>query len=152
VTIGGWRTDLGKINNTLISGEDHEIFMRLRRYGRYSGFYDPRVSVRHFVPPGRLTREYFRRWFFWHGKTQAMMLDDLYPGLDLSRVSADRRGAAVFSTGRASSSSGVGCARPAGPIRCATLIEELRALQHVGLLYECWKRRKIGRTPAQLSH
>src|SRR5262245_50793641 len=27
--LGGWRTDLGKVNNTLISGEDHEIFLRL---------------------------------------------------------------------------------------------------------------------------
>jgi glycosyltransferase involved in cell wall biosynthesis len=34
VRIGGWRTDLGKINNTLISGEDHEICMRLRRVDR----------------------------------------------------------------------------------------------------------------------
>jgi len=47
VAIGGWRTDLGKVNNTLISGEDHEIFVRLRRHGLYSGYYDPRVSVRH---------------------------------------------------------------------------------------------------------
>ena len=32
IDIGGWRTDLGKVNNTLVSGEDHEIFMRLRRF------------------------------------------------------------------------------------------------------------------------
>jgi glycosyltransferase involved in cell wall biosynthesis len=86
VTIGGWRTDLGKVNNTLISGEDHEIFMRLRRYGLYSGHYDPRLIVRHFVPAARLTRTYFRQWFFWHGKTHALMLDDMYPNLDMSRV------------------------------------------------------------------
>src|SRR5690606_11085 len=36
LTIGGWRTDLGKVDNTLISGEDHEIFMRLRRFGLYA--------------------------------------------------------------------------------------------------------------------
>ena len=44
VTIGGWRTDLGKVNNTLISGEDHEIFIRLRRHGLYAGYYDPQVE------------------------------------------------------------------------------------------------------------
>jgi glycosyltransferase involved in cell wall biosynthesis len=38
VMIGGWRTDLGKVNNTLISGEDHEIFVRLRRHGLYKGY------------------------------------------------------------------------------------------------------------------
>ena len=86
VRIGGWRTDLGKVNNTLISGEDHEIFVRLRRAGLYAGCYDPELTVRHFVPASRVTRRYFRRWFFWHGKTLALMLDDLYPELDMSRV------------------------------------------------------------------
>src|SRR6185503_20045692 len=75
VRIGGWRTDLGKVNNTLISGEDHEIFQRLRRAGLYAGFYYPQATVLHFVPASRVTRRYFRRWFYWHGKTQALMLD-----------------------------------------------------------------------------
>jgi glycosyltransferase involved in cell wall biosynthesis len=86
VHIGGWRNDLGKVNNTLISGEDHEIFMRLKRSGLFAGYYDPAITVRHFVPAHRLTRRYFRRWFFWHGKTQALMFDDLHPELDMSEV------------------------------------------------------------------
>src|SRR5262249_44088908 len=60
VSIGGWRTDLGKVNNTLICGEDHEIFMRFKRCGVFSGYYDPGVVVRHLVPSQRLTRRYFR--------------------------------------------------------------------------------------------
>ena len=44
VAAGGWRTDLGKVNNTLISGEDHEIFLRLRRRGLYAGYYDPELT------------------------------------------------------------------------------------------------------------
>jgi hypothetical protein len=84
--VGGWRTDLGKVNNTLISGEDHEIFLRLQRHGSYRGYYDPQLMVRHHVPEGRLTRRYFRRWFFWHGKTQALMLDDLFPDLNMDSV------------------------------------------------------------------
>lgn len=146
VAIGGWRTDLGKINNTLISGEDHEIFMRLVRYGRYAGYYDPRVSVRHFVPPGRLTRQYFRRWFFWHGKTQAMMLDDLYPALDLSQ--APRIAGAPRFLYRQGFEQFCRWMRTAGGSdSLRTLTEELRTLEHAGLLYECWKRRKIGWTP-----
>jgi len=86
LTIGGWRTDLGKVNNTLISGEDHEIFMRLRRFNLYAGYYDPDLIVRHHVPAQRLTRRYFRQWFFWHGKTRALMMDDLYPDVNLAQV------------------------------------------------------------------
>ena len=143
VTIGGWRTDLGKVNNTLISGEDHEIFMRLRRFNLYAGYYDPEIVVRHFVPAARLTRAYFRRWFFWHGKTQALMLDDLYPDLDMRRIpqilgvprflyrqSAQQLWLWFRSLGRANA--------------LGVLTEELRALQHAGLLLECWKRRRRG--------
>lgn len=144
VAIGGWRTDLGKVNNTLISGEDHEIFLRLRRHGLYTGYYDPAVAVRHFVPAARLTREYFRRWFFWSGKTQALMLDELYPGLDMSRVpriagiprflcrqSLEQLWRWIRALGRSDA--------------LAVLIEELRALHYAGMLYECWRRRKPGR-------
>ena len=140
IAIGGWRTDLGKVNNTLISGEDHEIFMRLRRRQLYAGYYDPEISVRHFVPAGRLTRAYFRRWFYWHGKTQALMLEDLYPDLDMRRVprilgvprflyrqSLEQFGLWLRSLGRGDA--------------LAILTEELRTLQHAGVLLECWRRR-----------
>ena len=40
--VGGWRTDLGKVDNSLIAGEDHELCVRLYRSGLYSGIYDPR--------------------------------------------------------------------------------------------------------------
>jgi glycosyltransferase involved in cell wall biosynthesis len=139
VTIRGWRTDLGKVNNTLISGEDHEIFMRLRRFNLYSGYYDPQVTVRHYVPPSRLTRRYFREWFFWHGKTHALMLDDLYPNLNMSRVPRVagvprflyRQGFQQFrkwlnKVGRADA--------------LGVLIEEVRMIQFAGLYLECWKR------------
>jgi glycosyltransferase involved in cell wall biosynthesis len=148
VAIGGWRTDLGKVNNTLISGEDHEIFMRLRRHGRYAGYYDPAIFVRHFVPASRLTRAYFRRWFFWHGKTQALMLDDLHPGLDLSRVpriaGAPRF---LYRQGLAQLWLWMRSLGRRDPL--AVMTEELRALQYVGLLSECWKRRHIRGRAAQ---
>jgi cellulose synthase/poly-beta-1,6-N-acetylglucosamine synthase-like glycosyltransferase len=84
--IGGWRTDLGKVDNSLIAGEDHELCVRLFRAGLYSGLYDPAVVVRHFVPASRLTRRYFRRWFYWHGRTMARMAGSIYIDLDLARV------------------------------------------------------------------
>lgn len=140
--IGGWRTDLGKVNGTLISGEDHEISMRLRRHDLYSGYYDPDVAVRHLVPAERLTRRYFRRWFFWHGKTNALMLSELYPELDMAKV--PRVGGIprfLFRQGldqwrRWVWSLFVGDA-------LEVLIEELRSLRYAGLMSECWRRRKM---------
>jgi glycosyltransferase involved in cell wall biosynthesis len=144
ITIGGWRTDLGKVNNTLISGEDHEIFMRLRRHGLYAGYYDPAAAVRHFVPAARLTRQYFRRWFYWHGKTQALMLDDLYPGLDMAQVPRIA-GVPRFIYRQSLEQLWRWITALGGDALCV-LTEELRTLQHAGILYECWRRRKLERT------
>lgn len=148
VKIGGWRTDLGKVNNTLISGEDHEIFLRMKRHDLFSGYYDPLGTVKHYVPADRLTRRYFRRWFFWHGKTTALMLDDLFSDLDLRRVPRIggvprfmyRQAAAQFfrylgMIGRADA--------------LALLIEELKTLQYLGLFTECWRRSVARQTPAR---
>jgi glycosyltransferase involved in cell wall biosynthesis len=146
VAIGGWRTDLGKVNNTLISGEDHEIFIRLRRYGLYAGRYDPGVMVRHYVPPNRLTRRYFRRWYFWHGKTQALMLDDLFPGVELNQTPRlagvphflYRQGLVQFVKWLKclGSQDGLGL-----------LVEELGVLRFAGLYFQCWRRYFGGAPP-----
>jgi glucosyl-dolichyl phosphate glucuronosyltransferase len=147
-TIGGWRTDLGKVNNSLISGEDHEIFTRLRTAGIYAGFYDPTIVVKHYVPPSRLTRSYFRKWFFWHGKTEALMLDDLYYDLDMTKVPRIagvprflyRQGMQQFRRwlGRLGSGDAL-----------SLLIEELRACQFAGLFAESWRRHFFARLPRQ---
>ncbi len=84
--VGGWRTDLGRVDNSLIAGEDRELCVRLYQSGLYTGLYDPKLVVRHFVPASRLTRRYFRRWFFWHGRTMARMAGAVYLDLDLDRV------------------------------------------------------------------
>jgi glycosyltransferase involved in cell wall biosynthesis len=140
IAVGGWRTDLGKVNNTLISGEDHEIFLRFRRCGCYAGYYDPEIVVRHLVPTQRLTRRYFRRWFYWHGKTAALMLDDLYPELDMTTVPRVA-GAPRFSYRQALHQCVRWAAtRSADPL--TALIEELRVLQYIGLFVECWRRRR----------
>ena len=141
VTIGGWRTDLGKVNNTLISGEDHEIFMRLRRFSLYAGYYDPKVAVRHFVPAERLTRRYFRKWFFWHGKTQALMIGDLYPELDIARVPRIF-GIPRFLYRQSLEQAWIWLRTCGTGDALRALTEELRALQHLGMLLECWKRRR----------
>ncbi|HEX4347552.1 MAG TPA: glycosyltransferase, partial [Vicinamibacterales bacterium] len=148
VTIGGWRTDLGKVNNTLISGEDHEIFIRLRRAQAYAGFYDPLNSVKHYVPPSRLTRAYFRRWFFWHGKTEALMLDDLFYELDMTRV--PRIGGVPRFLYRQAARQLLQWGRMLGSADALSLfVEELRSLQYLGLIAEGWRQYLGGVTPGR---
>ena len=148
VKIGGWRTDLGKVNNTLISGEDHEIFMRLRRASAYAGFYDPQNAVKHFVPPSRLTRKYFRRWFFWHGKTEALMLDELYYDLDMSRV--PRIGGVPRFLYRQAARQLFNWMRRLGSHDAlSVLVEELRSLQYLGLMTEGWRQFLRGTAPGR---
>lgn len=136
--IGGWRTDLGKVNNSLISGEDHEIFHRMRRLNVYAGLYDPRIAVRHYVPAGRLTRAYFRRWFYWHGKTLARMPQEIFYDLDFTNVPH------VFGVPRFLYRQFVEqvwqWTRTMGkPDGLSVLIEELKTIQHFGYFVQCWE-------------
>ncbi len=140
VAIGGWRTDLGKVNNTLISGEDHEIFMRLRRHGLYSGYYEPAMTVRHYVPASRLTRRYFRRWFYWSGITHAIMFEDLYPELDMAVVPRIA-GVPRFACRQGLAQAWRWAATRRGDALTA-LVEELRLLQYIGLFVQCWRQRR----------
>jgi cellulose synthase/poly-beta-1,6-N-acetylglucosamine synthase-like glycosyltransferase len=137
--IGGWRTDLGKVDNSLIAGEDHELCVRLFRAGLYTGLYDPAVVVRHFVPASRLTRRYFRRWFYWHGRTMARMAGSIYIDLDLARVPYvggvprflyRELLAQVFRWFR----------RLGHHDGLSVLIEEVTLLEYVGFFAESWSR------------
>jgi glycosyltransferase involved in cell wall biosynthesis len=70
--LGGLRTDLGKLEGTLRTGEDHEFFLRLLRDG-CRGVYEPSALVSHLVPAERLNRAYFRRWFYQNGRDVARL-------------------------------------------------------------------------------
>ncbi len=58
------------------------------------GMYVPGMVVHHVIPQDRLNKRYFRRWFYWHGVSRAMLyqqrkIDMLAPeetGLDFSKV------------------------------------------------------------------
>jgi len=136
--IGGWRTDLGKVNNSLISGEDHEIFLRMRRRGRYSGYYDPQITVRHFVPRSRLTRRYFRQWFYWHGKTQALMLEDLFPDVNVATVPVIA-GVPRFLYRHCLQQVGAYLKSLVSEDALGRLIQELYTLRYVGLFTQRWR-------------
>ena len=65
--IGGLRADLGKLEGTLRTGEDHEFFLRMLEAG-FRGVYEPTAVVHHWVPRARLHRGYFRRWLYQNGQ------------------------------------------------------------------------------------
>jgi glycosyltransferase involved in cell wall biosynthesis len=70
--IGGLRVDLGKLEGTLRTGEDHEFFLRMIRAG-FRGVYEPGAVVHHWVPAERLERSYFRRWLYQNGRDVARL-------------------------------------------------------------------------------
>jgi len=70
--LGGLRADLGKLDGTLRTGEDHELFLRMIHAGS-RGRYEPAATVRHWVPRERLARPYFRRWLHQNGRDVARL-------------------------------------------------------------------------------
>jgi len=65
--LGGLHPDLGKLEGSLRTGEDHEFFLRMIHAG-YRGVYEPAALVRHWVPRERLEPSYFRRWLYQNGR------------------------------------------------------------------------------------
>jgi glycosyltransferase involved in cell wall biosynthesis len=70
--IGGLRTDFGKLEGTLRTGEDHDFFLRMLAHG-YRGVYEPTAVVRHWVPRQRLQRAYCRQWLYQNGRDVARL-------------------------------------------------------------------------------
>jgi len=87
--VGGFRADLGRAAGlTPLGQEVPECLMRVRAAG-YRGMYVPGMRVRHHVPTARLTRRYFRRWWYGKGISRAA-LERLQPitdqGIDLRQT------------------------------------------------------------------
>jgi GT2 family glycosyltransferase len=72
---GLWDNRVGRKAGTLLGQEVREWGLRARAAG-LRGFYAPRMMVRHVIPPERLSKRYFRRWFYWHGVSRAMLYEN----------------------------------------------------------------------------
>jgi glycosyltransferase involved in cell wall biosynthesis len=86
--IGGFHPELGRRGRSLLGQEQAEFFARARARG-VRGRYVPAMEVWHHVSPTRLTRQYFRTWWYWKGVSRARvegMHRQTELGLDLTRV------------------------------------------------------------------
>jgi glycosyltransferase involved in cell wall biosynthesis len=87
--IGGFSPRLGRSAGTQILGQEVPEFLARARGAGGHGVYAPGMRVRHHVPARRLTKAYFRRWWYGKGRSRAA-LERLQPitelGIDLNRV------------------------------------------------------------------
>jgi len=90
---GLWSNRVGRKKGTLLGQEVREWMLRARA-AKLRGYYTPAMVVWHVIQGDRLTRAYFRRWFYWHGVSRALLYRDAWldmqapedTTLDFSRV------------------------------------------------------------------
>jgi glycosyltransferase involved in cell wall biosynthesis len=85
--VGGFDARVGRKAGTLLGQEVREWCLRARAAGS-EGYYLPDASVQHLIPGDRLTKRYFRRWFYWRGISRAL----LYAQSGLDMESPERAG------------------------------------------------------------
>jgi len=71
---GLWDNRVGRKAGTLLGQEVREWGLRAKAAG-LRGFYAPSMHIQHVIPADRLTKNYFRRWFYWHGVSRAMLYE-----------------------------------------------------------------------------
>ena len=77
---GMWDNSIGRKAGTLLGQEVREWAQRGRAAG-LRGYYSPDLIVHHVIPEDRLTKKYFRKWFYWHGISRAILYKT--KGLDM---------------------------------------------------------------------
>lgn len=70
--VGLYKTSISRTGKRLLAGEDEDMYQRLLA-ANARGFYLPTLIIYHYIPPERLTRQYFRRWCFWRGVSRAVI-------------------------------------------------------------------------------
>jgi glycosyltransferase involved in cell wall biosynthesis len=69
---GLWDPRVGRRAGTLLGQEVREWCVRAHTAG-LSGYYAPAMVVEHVIPAVRLTKKYFRRWYYWRGVSRALL-------------------------------------------------------------------------------
>jgi glucosyl-dolichyl phosphate glucuronosyltransferase len=76
---GLWDPRVGRRAGTLLGQEVREWCVRART-AALRGCYAPAMVVEHVIPAARLTKHYFRRWYYWRGVSRGMLFTQ--SGLD----------------------------------------------------------------------
>jgi glycosyltransferase involved in cell wall biosynthesis len=71
---GLWDNRVGRKAGTLLGQEVREWGLRARAAG-LRGCYAPNMLVNHIIPKERLSKAYFRRWFYWNGISRALLYE-----------------------------------------------------------------------------
>jgi glucosyl-dolichyl phosphate glucuronosyltransferase len=71
-SVGWFDGRLGRVAGTLRNQAQREWHLRARAAGA-RGFYLSEMVVDHIVAADRLHKQYFRRWFYWHGISRALL-------------------------------------------------------------------------------
>ncbi len=87
--IGGFSPRLGRSSGTEILGQEVSEFLARSRAAGGRGLYVPAMRLQHHVPARRLSKRYFRRWWYGKGRSRAELerlqsITEL--GVDLSTV------------------------------------------------------------------
>ncbi|MGH9761430.1 MAG: glycosyltransferase family 2 protein, partial [Blastocatellia bacterium] len=82
---GLWDNRLGRKAGTLLGQEVREWSVRARAAG-LKGFYAPELVINHCIPTDRVNKKYFRRWYYWHGVSRALLYEQA--GLDMEAPEA----------------------------------------------------------------
>jgi glycosyltransferase involved in cell wall biosynthesis len=134
--VGGWNPDLGKLQGTLRTGEDHEFALKMLGAG-FTGVYEPDASVHHRVQSDRLRLAYFQRWFYDNGTIEAY-LEQNYPSTNQYWLNVPR----YLWRQLVNDLFGTASAILTGDMRRLTA-REMRLTWFVGYLRGRWKRRKV---------
>lgn len=69
----GFKSDLGRKGNRLISGEETLLNKKLIKSG-YKFYYVPEIIVQYHINKSRISRKWLIKRYFWGGYTNACML------------------------------------------------------------------------------
>ena len=85
--VGEFDVRLGRTVGTLMGQAEREWCLRARALG-VVGYYLPAAVVHHHIPARRLTKRYFRQWFYWRGVSRAILY--ARNGVDMERPEESR--------------------------------------------------------------
>jgi GT2 family glycosyltransferase len=74
---GGFNTDLGRIGDLLLSGEETEIIYRLMSAG-HSNWYCPGAKVHHLISQDRQTKKLFRESVEWYVRIRSLIYERIF--------------------------------------------------------------------------